>query len=355
MTLKDSTAAISSPGSPDGISRSASPDGPQTDLFGQQVALAHPSAKRGRAEAARSAKVATLCGALDELALQYAQTASTHGLPIGATYGRKFGALQPSQDLDESLASRLRARLGSTGSLLYELRWKRSVTLLGLPICRLRASGHRTSGSACGGWPTPNAGPQNDTDTKWQERRARIKAERKNGNGFGMTLGMAAQLAGWVSPTARDGSRGSLPPRPHDTGIPLSQQVTLAGWATPRATDGDKNVRTPDGAAKEANRKCGNNDLGTGAALAGWATPAARDFHHPNAQSYSERGGITKGEQLSNQVVHAGALLSPPPAATEKRGQLNPAFSRWLMGFPAAWDDCAPTATRSSRKSLLNS
>ena len=45
-------------------------------------------------------------------------------------------------------------------------------------------------------------------------------------------------------------------------------------------------------------------------------------------------------------------LITPSgsPAQTEKPAVLNPAFTRWLMGYPAAWDVCADTATPSSRK-----
>ncbi len=48
----------------------------------------------------------------------------------------------------------------------------------------------------------------------------------------------------------------------------------------------------------------------------------------------------------STRITRAGIMLTGLNAATENSGQLNPAHSRWLMGFPPEWDVCAVTVTQ---------
>jgi hypothetical protein len=109
--------------------------------------------------------------------------------------------------------------------------------------------------------------------------------------------------------------------RPWDTGKPLGQIVALAGWPTTRAADGEKNVRTLEGALSEMERKGSPQDLSMAAAIAG---PA--------------------------RLTASGELLTGSYAGMESGGQLRPAHSRWLMGLPRAWDECAPKFLPKSRK-----
>jgi hypothetical protein len=91
--------------------------------------------------------------------------------------------------------------------------------------------------------------------------------------------------------------------------------------------------------------------------LAGWGTPNCMDYlPSGNLEARLKKGGCSN---LKDQTVGidparltaTGEMLTGSPAGTEKPGQLNPAHSRWLMGYPPEWDACAPTAMPSSRKS----
>lgn len=211
--------------------------------------------------------------------------------------------------------------MGTAGSTLFAMTWKDKATPSGRLVSLLRASAPRTSGKGCGSWPTPNAGPQNDQDSTWQERRAVAKAKHGN-NGFGLTLVDAVTLTGWATPAARDWKSESATDEfnekrwDHPRGKPLSAQATLAGGKTPNA-------------------------------------PRAHDSDNTAGGGYSSK----KQQDLPDQtvLVVGGEVLNGSTVPARSTGQLNPAFSRWLMGLPAEWDDCAPTVTRSSRRSRPNS
>jgi hypothetical protein len=314
LTLSQPTSpatpnAISSPASVGGLSPSESPAGRMTDLFGQDLVPASPSAQQAKARRPMTSATCGLSGFLSS----------------------------PSAALQSSLESRLKRRLDGAGSTLFSLTWRRKATPAGRPYYQLAASGLRTSASEHGSWPTPRTRDDlPETVEAWSQRNAEKKAQNPNLGSVHKALNIVAQLASWPTPVAQPANgepedflrrkRESVA-RGNSMGICLTdlQMVAkLAAWPTPDANSWTSRQAKDPTAKERPNGTKRQITINDAARMASWATPTARDH----------KGGGERPSGLSG--VHDGwADLQWLPCSDGKARPTQPGLFPLAHGVPS--------------------
>ena len=334
MTLKDLLNATFSPELEDGPEPSVWPDGTIPDPSGQVPVPASLSRRRGKGK----------------------------GAPTIDISGRNGSGSSGSRALQSFLESRLKARFGTDGSILFRQTWRERVTPSGRRYSAHTASARRTSDSDCGSWLSPRANEPCENPIK---STARLQ-DRKEDTCTSLTS-QAVFLTSWPTCQSRDWKTGQEC-RAMDQGHSndLNDFAKMASWPTPMAGT----------VAQNGNNEAGNTESSRKTVfLVSWATPTSRDF---KSESASENFDIRRWSHKRGKPLSAQATIWAPPTVprqndseesafrwnpnkkqddpvmqilgrkqslssvpTENRGQLNPRFSGWLMGYPMDWDLCA--------------
>jgi hypothetical protein len=163
-----------------------------------------------------------------------------------------------------------------------------------------------------------------------------------------------------VSPQKGDAHRGGQAYRYLEKAhaVRLNDQVMLSVVQTPCTPNGGRSMSTDlmDATGKTLDGRKHTASLEHAVKFSAVTTPSARDWKDTSGMSESgvdPDGSIrTRLDQLPRQaqLADSGQTATGGTPATASTGQLNPEYSRWLMGLPIEFSNCADMAMQSMRK-----
>lgn len=264
------------------------------------------------------------------LASLSARQAKEAGLLTSGTYAPQPTISSASAALQSALASRLRAKTASVGSILYKLTWKERATPSGRSIPALRATG----------WSGKKAKPGNGYSGPFTI--AVIPGSRNNLAILPISLaetlaradttfasGSASSLNGYNTPQAHDTSGRSKGQKAiHGTKhgcACLVRDAELAGWVTTTTRDWKDSGSDIKPRADGTERF---DQLPRQANLAGWPTPTVGNaMGSQSFEGLSATGKTPDGRKVAVALPHVATMSGWPTCTSTdatKQGQVSP-------------------------------
>lgn len=219
----------------------------------------------------------------------------------------------------------------------YSETWPRQGSMRNGMLFQRPTLAPRIFGKGFGSWPTPTVidATMGASTKKGQKGRHSTQLSHLANDG---RIHAGRNL--WPTVTNQDAKNDGGPSQWNRNIDPLNVAVKRQ-WRTPLSSDGEKQghgnlghqVKWP---TPTANCGTGPGERGgadqTSKPL--WPTPLKRESYLKTKRGANSPGGTP----LAVKAVEHGMSEIPP----KKRGQLNPAWVEWLMGWPIGWTDLRP-------------